>query len=78
MPREPEVHGLVSLMEIQASRAAALGMAFGPAPGLELANALAAAGARGRLPPAAERARRPAGEAQPRRRARAEFERGRR
>jgi len=36
-PREPEVHGLVALMEI---RAVAVAMAFGPAAGLELVDAL--------------------------------------
>src|SRR5207248_1213994 len=54
-PLEPEVHGLVALMEIQASRiapspvvelnrAVAVAMAYGPAAGLELANRLQAEG----------------------------------
>ena len=56
---------------VELNRAVASAMAFGPARGLELVDELAArAGARG-LPPAAERARRPAREARPRRQRRA-------
>ena len=53
---------------VELNRAVAVGMAFGPAAGLELVDALTAEPALGRLPPAAERARRPARQARASRR----------
>ena len=53
---------------VELNRAVAVAMAFGPAAGLELVDALVDEPALARVPPAAERARRPAREARPRRR----------
>ena len=53
---------------VELNRAVAVAMAFGPAAGLELVDALADEPALAGLPPAAERARRPAREARPLRR----------
>ena len=60
---------------VELNRAVAVAMAFGPEAGLELVDALAGEPSLRELPPAAERARRPAGEARPLDEARAEFER---
>ena len=60
---------------VELNRAVALSMAFGPAAGLELVDALTAGAVAQGLPPAAGGARRPAGEARSPREARAEFER---
>ena len=53
---------------VELNRAVAVAMAFGPAAGLELVDALRDEPSLRELPPAAERARRPAREARPRRR----------
>ena len=53
---------------VELNRAVALGMAFGPAAGLELVGRADVRAVARALPPAAERARRPAGEAGPPRR----------
>ena len=53
---------------VELNRAVALSMAVGPAAGLELVDALTGEPALRALPPAAERARRPAGQARPPRR----------
>ena len=52
---------------VELNRAVAVGMAFGPAAGLELVDELVVEGSLDGLPPAVERARRPAGEAGPQR-----------
>ena len=53
---------------VELNRAVALAMAFGPADELGLVDELVAEGSLGRLPPAAERAGRPPGQARPPRR----------
>ena len=53
---------------VELNRAVAVAMAFGPAAGLELVDALRRRAGAARLPPAAERARRPARQARPLRR----------
>ena len=53
---------------VELNRAVAIAMAFGPEAGLKLVDDLVAEGALRRLPPAPQRARRPAGEAGPPRR----------
>ena len=53
---------------VELNRAVAVGMAFGPAAGLELVDALHVGAVARRLPPAAQRAWRPAREARPLRR----------
>ena len=60
---------------VELNRAVAVSMAYGPAAGLELVDALATEPALARLPPAAERARRSAAELGRLAEARVEFER---
>ena len=63
--------GLAQLLPspvVELNRAVAVGMAFGPEAGLELVDALVSEPALQRLPPAPDRARRPAREARPLRR----------
>ena len=60
---------------VELNRAVAVGMAFGPAAGLELVDAAGRGRRAGRLPPPPQRPRRPARQARPREEAKAEFER---
>ena len=63
--------GLAQLMPspvVELNRAVAVGMAYGPAAALELVDAIARRAGAARLPPPADRARRPARAAGPQRR----------